>query len=86
MIIKTQFYEEDLAMFKTKVRTRLHTHYDGLNIGHAAVFMNRNNHATIVDFIYQVDEDGNWHFYYEKRSCLTEEEKTELENWFICYG
>ena len=74
-------------MFKTKVKTRLHTHYDGLNIGHAAVIIIGCEHSFIVDFIYQIDISGNWHFYYNKsRTCLTEEEKTALENWFICYG
>lgn len=66
---------------------RKHTHYDnGINLGHAIVFMNRNYHASMIDFIYRVDGTDDWYFYYENGTCLTEEEKTELENWFICNG
>ena len=60
------------------------TCYDnGINLGRATVFMDRNYHAARVDFIYEVDENDNWSFHYENGTCLTEEEKTELENWFI---
>ena len=64
--------------------TQNHTNYDNeINLGRAVVFMNRNNHASILDFIYIVDENDNWSFHYENGTCLTDEEKTELENWFI---
>ncbi len=70
-------------MFETKICT----HYDGgINLGHAVILMNRNNHAAMVDFVYRVDGTDNWHFYYENGTCLTAEEKTELENWFIACG
>ena len=60
------------------------TNYDnGINLGRAIVFMNRNYHAARVDFIYEVNENGNLSFHYENGTCLTDEEKTELENWFI---
>lgn len=28
----------------------------------------------------------NWSFHYENGTCLTDEERTELENWFITCG
>lgn len=60
------------------------TFYDiGINLGHAIIIMNRNNHASKVDFVYIIDISGDFHFYYEKGNCLTKEEKTELERWFI---
>ena len=64
--------------------TQSHTNYDNeINLGRAVVFMNRNNHAAKIDFIYMVDENDNWSFHYENGTYLTDEEKTELENWFI---
>ncbi len=61
--------------------------YDnGIHLGRAVVFMNKNNHAAKVDFIYMLDENDNWSFHYENGTCLTDEEKSELGNWFItCY-
>lgn len=60
------------------------TNYDnGMNLGRAVVFMNRDCHAAKIDFIYQVDGDGVLSFHYENHACLTEEEKAELEDWFI---
>ena len=56
---------------------------NGINLGRAVVFMNRNNHAAKIDFLYMIYEDDNWSFYYENGTCLTDEEKTELENWFM---
>lgn len=64
--------------------TQSNTFYDNeFRLGRAVVFMNRNNHAAKIDFIYMVDEKGDWSFHYENGTCLTEEERTELENWFI---
>ena len=70
-------------MFETQSKT---CYDNGINLGRAVVFMNRNNHAAKIDFIYIVDENYNWSFYYENGTCLTDEEKTELENWFIIFG
>lgn len=70
-------------MFETKIHTLYGT---TLNFGHAVVLMNRNNHASMIDFIYMINSNDDWYFYYEKGTCLTEEEKIELENWFICNG
>ena len=67
--------------------TQSNTCYDGdINLGRAVVFMNQNHHVAKIDFIYMVDKNDNWSFYYEKGTCLTDEERTELENWFITYG
>ena len=70
-------------MFETPRKT---CYDNGINLGRAVVFMNRNNHAAKIDFIYIVDENYNWSFHYENGTCLTDEEKTELENWFIIFG
>lgn len=32
------------------------------------------------------DENDNWSFHYENGTYLTDEERTELENWFITCG
>lgn len=59
------------------------TQFNLINGGNS---MNKNNHAAKIDFIYMVDENDNWSFHYENGTCLTDEEKTELENWFITCG
>ena len=70
-------------MFKTVSNTY---YSSGINRGRAVVDMDRNFHASRIDFIYEIGEVDNWKFYYENNNCLTEEEKTELENWFITCG
>lgn len=63
------------------------THFDnGINLGHAIIFMNRNNHASKFEIIFKVDENDEWHFYYENNVCLSEDERVDFENWFICEG
>lgn len=57
---------------------------NGINLGHATIFMNRNNHASKFEIIFKVDENDEWHFYYEKDVCLSENERIDFENWFIC--
>ena len=67
--------------------TQSNTCYDGdINLGRAVVFMNQNHHVAKIDFIYMVDKNDNWSFHYENGTCLTDEERTELENWFITCG
>lgn len=63
------------------------TNYDeGINIGRAIVVMSKNNASKAIEFIYMVDENDNWSFHYENGTCLTDEERIELENWFITCG
>ena len=70
-------------MFETKSNI---CYDNGINLGRAVVFVNRNNHAAKIDFIYMVDENDNWSFHYENGTCLTDKERMELENWFITCG
>lgn len=59
----------------------------GIIGGHAIVFMNTNNHATNIDFVYIIDDKHDErHFYYADGTCLTNEEKEIFENWFIACG
>lgn len=68
-------------------KTISNTYYgDGINRGRAVVDMDRNFYASRIDFIYEIDKSDNWKFYYENNNCLTEEEKADLENWFITCG
>ena len=68
-------------------KTISNTYYGGgINRGRTVVDMDRNFHASRIDFIYEIDKSDNWKFYYENNNCLTEEEKTDLENWFIACG
>lgn len=57
---------------------------NGINIGHAVIIMNRNNHASKFEVIFKVDENGEWSFYYENNVCLDYDERIDFENWFIC--
>ena len=60
------------------------TFYDNNNkLGRAVVIMNRCYHMAKIEFLYIIDESGNWSFHYENGTCLTAEERAELENWFI---
>lgn len=70
-------------MFETKIRTNYNNNG---NIGHALVYANKSDGATIIDFLYAVDKDGGWHFMYENGTCLSDSEKAELENWFVTCG
>lgn len=63
-----------------------HVNYGGdINHGHAKVKMNTGTHATIIDCIYEVDND-EWHFMYENNHCLSYEDIVDFENWFITCG
>lgn len=56
---------------------------NGINLGHAVIIMNRNNHASKFEVIFKVDESGKWSFYYENNICLEYDERVDFENWFI---
>ena len=56
---------------------------EGNKMGRAVVFMNRRYHAAKIDFIFKVHKNKSWRFWYENDSCLTYEEKRDLENWFV---
>ena len=45
--------------------------------------MNKNNVRKAIEFIYMVDKNDIWSFHYENGTCLTEEDKRKMENWFI---
>nr|DAT97491.1 MAG TPA: hypothetical protein [Bacteriophage sp.] len=55
---------------------------NGIDLGHAVILMNRNNHASKFEVIFKVDESGEWSFYYENNVCLTYDERVDFENWF----
>ena len=55
---------------------------NGIDLGHAVILMNRNNHASKFGVIFKVDESGEWSFYYENNVCLTYDERVDFENWF----
>ena len=60
------------------------TNYDEeTNLGRAIVVMNKNNVRKAIEFIYMVDKNDIWSFHYENGTCLTEEDKRKMENWFI---
>ena len=40
---------------------------NGIDLGHAVILMNRNNHASKFEVIFKVDESGEWSFYYENK-------------------
>ena len=56
---------------------------NGINLGHAIIIMNRNNHASKFEIIFRVDENDEWYFYYENNICLDNDERVDFENWFI---
>lgn len=63
-----------------------HSNYGGdIDNGHARVIMISQSHSTIIDCIYNVDND-EWHFMYENNHCLSFDEIVEFENWFIENG
>lgn len=67
-------------MFELQSRT----FYDKkFTLGHAVVFMNRNNHAAKFEVIFVVDENGKWRFHYENNACLDAGERADFEDWFI---
>lgn len=68
-------------MFEVQSRTFFD---NGINLGHAVIIMNRNNHASKFEVIFKVDENGEWNFYYENNVCLDYDERIGFENWFIC--
>lgn len=77
----------DMVVENFAFETQSNTCYDGdINLGRAVVFMNQNHHVAKIDFIYMLDKNDNWSFHYENGTCLTDEERTELENWFITCG
>lgn len=51
--------------------------------GHAVIFMNRDNHASKFEVIFNRDNNGEWHFYYEDHVLLTRDERADFESWFI---
>lgn len=67
-------------MFEVQSRTFFD---NGINLGHAVIIMNRNNHASKFEVIFKVDENGKWTFHYENNICLEYDERVDFENWFI---
>ena len=57
---------------------------NGINLGHAVIMMNRNNHASKFEVIFKVDGNDEWNFHYENNACLDYDERVDFENWFIC--
>ena len=56
---------------------------NGADLGHATVIMNRDNHVAKFEVIFKVDENDEWHFYYENNICIDDDERVDFENWFI---
>lgn len=56
---------------------------NGINLGHAVIMMNRNNHASKFEIIFKVNKNYEYYFYYENNICLDEDEQVDFENWFI---
>ena len=57
------------------------TIFDDKNaLGHAVIFMNRNNHASKFEIIFK--RDKKYHFYYQNHVCLGYDERKEFETWF----
>ena len=67
-------------MFELQSMTYFNNQSD---LGHAVVIMNRNNHVSKFEVIFKVDENGEWHFYYENNICIDDDERVDFENWFI---
>ena len=72
--------KRELSMFKLHSKTFFN---NDVNLGHAIIIMNRNNHASKFEVIFNVDEHDELHFYYENNICLDADEKVDFENWFI---
>lgn len=56
---------------------------NGINLGHAIIIMNKNNHASKFEVIFKVNKNDEWKFYYENNVCLDYYERVDFENWFI---
>jgi len=70
-----------MNMFELQSRT----FFDGgINLGHAVIIMNRNNHISKFEVIFKVDKNGKWNFHYENNIYLEHDERVDFENWFIC--
>lgn len=54
-----------------------------IDLGHAVILMNRNNHVSKFEVIFKVDENDEWSFSYENNVCLDYYERVDFENWFI---
>lgn len=68
-------------MFEVQSKTFFN---NGINLGHAVIMMNRNNHVSKFQVIFKVDENDEWSFYYENNIGLNYDERVDFENWFIC--
>ncbi len=72
----------DVENFK-KFELQSITFFDKKNaLGHAVVFMNRNNHASKFEIIFKRDKNKKYHFYYQNHVCLDYDEHKEFEAWF----
>ena len=56
---------------------------NGIDLGHAVILMNRNNHVSKFEVIFKVNENDEWSFRYENNVCLDYYERVDFENWFI---
>lgn len=70
--------EKDKSMFEVQSGAFFD---NGMNLGHATVFMNRDSHATKFEIIFEIAENREWHFHYENNVCLNHDERVDFEKW-----
>lgn len=81
--IEIEITDNEKDEVKNMFELQSRTFYDKkFTLGHAVVFMNRNNHAAKFEVIFAVDENGKWSFHYENNACLNVDERIDFENWF----
>ena len=55
---------------------------DGMNLGHSTIIMNRKGRVKTFEVIFNVDKNGELHFYYENDIDLDDDDREYFENWF----
>lgn len=53
-----------------------------MNLGHSTIIMNRKDRVKKFEVIFNVDKNGELHFYYENDIDLNNDDQEYFENWF----